>query len=656
MFCKVVFDVPLDRDFDYKIPAELEGKLRTGMRVTAPFGRQLTCGIVTNISEISTVSKNITLKEIACLVDQAPLFGTDFFPLAQFIKNQWGCPIGQILFSLVPPQPFYKANEQITPFEPNLKIPPFHLTPSQQRALDRLEKQPPYQFGAFSLQGPAFSGKTEVILRKAGKSLAAYGQILLLVPDIVSARQFIEEAQHRFGEENVFCWHSRMLLSKKKKYFSAVSNGRPCVVIATRSGVLLPFKNLQFAAMLGEGDEHYKQEENKPYYHARDVLLFRSKIHGTTVAFSSDVPSAEMTYLISNKEITPLVFTETIPDKTYVPQIKITPKKGEKSRLFSNFLLKELQENISRNQTSLLILNRRGYSNAYACLNCGAYAVCKKCGGILAREKTEQEGDILVCKKCGAHESTQQECPKCHNLIFKALGGGTQKIVTELSKLFPRVRVLRLDSDSLKTKQGQGFEAVQALKTGGGDIIVGTRLASGALRGSKITLAAVLDSELELDGPDFRASEKFTQLLFELRHQLAGVPNGRLVIQTADATRYNYKALALGNFAQAVQEELSLRQAFLYPPYSHLIRVTIKAKEMELLKAQTDQIKKIGENKTSEILGPVWCAKKTDVLQKQYLLFKTDQTHYLDLLACLDKFEPVKKVTVQVTADPYNFY
>lgn len=655
MFCKVVFDVPLDRDFDYLIPPELEKQVVPGVRVTAPFGRVLTGGLVVAVSEITTVPPHITLKPITSVVDQKPLFGSDLFSLARFLKSRWGCPIGQILFALIPPQPYFKLNA------PPALVPP-HITPSsltlgsqQKQALTQLLEVPAYQFKPFLLQGPACTGKTETILRAAEQALKNYGQVLLMVPDIVAARQFISQAQQRFGQDYVYAWHSRMLVSQKKKYFSNISNGVPCLVIATRSGVLLPFKNLRFCAMLEEHDDNYKQEENKPYYHARDVLFFRAQCHGAVLAYVSATPSAEMLRWAQEGKVTPITLRDFVC-KTQTTQVKLTEKKSEQSRYFSKELLAQLTQNISQHEPALLILNRRGYAGTYYCLNCGAYAKCKKCGAILTHEKSDDGTERLHCKKCGAVEGMQQTCPQCHNLVFKSRGGGTQKIVTELAKLFPTAKLLRLDSDTLKTKAGQGFEALNALKTGQADIIVGTRLASGGLRGSRVSLAAVLDAELELDGPDFRASEKFGQLLFELCGHLASVPNGRLLIQTADKDGYDYAPLLADDYPAAAENELALRESFGYPPYTHLIRVTLKAKELDLLQAETARIKQVGEGRTLEVLGPVWCAKKTDKLKKQYLLFKTDEARYLDLLAQLDSFEPAKKVTIQVTADPYNFY
>ncbi len=655
MFCKVAFNVPLDRDFDYRVPDELAAQLRPGMRVTAPFGRVLTGGVVTQVTEISDAPTHITLKEIVSLVDKQPVFGSDFFPLARFIKNQWGGPIGQILAALVPIEPYIKAQPADTTVKVAVKNPAYPLTPSQINALHLISDLPAYEFHPFLLDGPAYSGKTETVLRAAAHTLSNYGQVLITIPDVAAARQFIAEAEARFGEGNVFCWHSRMPAGKKRKYFFAVSSGRPCVVIGTRSSTLLPFKNLRLAAMLDEGDDNYKQEENKPYYHAREILLFRAKTHGAVLLFCSATPSVELEHLTAQGRIRRLPFTETIPGHTFTPQVKFAEKKGSKSRFLSDLLTSELAENLQRKQTSLLIFNRMGYANAYACLNCGTYARCPKCGGILAHEKNAT-GEYLICKKCGQKEPIAQECPKCHNLVFKSRVGGTQKIAADLAKIFPQAKILRLESDTLKTKTDQGFEALNALQNGGADIIVGTRVAAGALRGAKITLAAVLDADLELSGPDYRATEKFARTLFDLRGHLSGFKDGRLVIQTADTDSYDYAPLFAGNYKEATETETALREGFNYPPFVSLFKFTLKSKDAELLQQQTFQLKKLCKPLCLEILGPVNCTKKTDTLKKQYLLFKTDNQRRADLLALLDTFEPAKKVTVKLAADPYDFY
>jgi primosomal protein N' (replication factor Y) len=655
MFCKVAFNVPLDREFDYSVPEELTGKLAAGMRITAPFGPRLTGGIVTAVSDVCTAPENVKLKPISSVPDDRPLFGADLFPLAQFIKNHWGCPIGQILFSLVPPYPNFKLSASITPFNLTLKSPAFGLTAEQEKTLNILRARKENFSAPVLLSGNAFTGKTEIILRLTRETLSEYGQTLLLVPDIVSARHFIRQAQEHFGSENVFCWHSRTLISERKKIYSAISSGRPCVVIATRSGVLLPFKNLRLIAMFDECDDNYKQEENKPYYHARDIAAFRAKLHNSLLVYVSATPSAEMLCSVSEGQTDEIKLTQPL-NGTFTPQIKIADKKSEKSRFLSAVLIDELARNLKEKKSSLLIFNRKGYAQAYYCLNCGAYAKCKQCGTILQRETDDNGQSYLHCKKCGTNEPLEQKCPHCNNLIFKTRNGGTQKIVAELAKIFPQAKLLRLDSDSLKTKDGQGFKALAALQTGNADIVVGTRLASGALRGTNVTLVGVLDAEMELNSPDFRASEKYGQMLFELRGHLSGVRNGKLIIQTADKENYDYQSLLAGDYPACAETELLLRKSFLYPPYVQLIKVIIKSKDFNLLQQQTNAVRRLVSDQCREILGPVWCTKKTDTLKKQYLLFKVDSAHYLDVLARLDSFKTDKKTALQISADPYNFF
>ena len=236
MFCKVVFDVPLDRDFDYAVPLQWQDKIRPGVRVTAPFGKQLTTGLVTEVSDTTALDSHIQIKEIACVLDEKPLFGTDLFPLAKFMKQTWGGPIGQILFALVPPQAFFKLGPVSALPDMKFHTPDFALTSQQKDALCILQNYLNNGFYAALLSGPASCGKTEVALRLAEQVLRGFGQALITLPDVLAAQNFTKVLEKRFGTEYVFCWHSKMLLSQKKKIFSLVSNGVPCLIVSARSG------------------------------------------------------------------------------------------------------------------------------------------------------------------------------------------------------------------------------------------------------------------------------------------------------------------------------------------------------------------------------------------------------------------------------------
>lgn len=655
MFCKVVFDVPLDRDFDYHVPDELASKVRPGLRITAPFGPRLTTGLIVSVSQDTSLSSHIRIKDITCILDEKPVFGSDLFTLARFMKNTWGGPIGQILFALVPPQAYFKLGEPEAVAPINLGSPSFILTQDQQKTLQELTAKLSGGFHHALLSGPAAGGKTEVILRLAEEVLKNYGQALLTLPDVLAAQNLAQSLTARFGPDLVLGWHSRMPLAQKKKIFSRISNGLPCLVISARSGGLLPFKNLRLAAMLEEENDNYKQEENKPYFHLRDLLAFRCRQHEALFISSSDTPSLEILHQARREPVQTLHLAAPVPGKCFPTQLKVTAKKGEHSALLSDFLLEQVKENLHQKQASLFILNRRGYSNAYYCLNCGAYAKCKKCGAILAREKDAEKGDFLLCKKCGHKEPLEQTCPQCQNQIFKSRGGGTQKIVTELNKLFPSMRVLRLDSDTLKNKDGQGHAVRRALDAGEADAVVGTRQALEAALSPRVTLAAVADADLELDSPDFRASEKFGQLLFKLKNRLSSRPGGRLIVQASAPDIYPFEALS-ASFETYAQEELLARESFNYPPYVKLVKVLVKSKDNVLLNSECARLMSAAAPYCFETLGPVRTGKKTDALKKAYVLFKTDAEKYPALVSALDQLAPSKKTDFKLTADPYDFY
>ena len=257
MFCQVVFDVPLDRTFDYLVPADLEGRVKAGLRVTAPFGRLLTTGLVVGTSDRSAFGGQPLMKEIACVLDERPVFGSDLFTLADFIKRTWGGPIGQILFALVPPQAYFKLAEP-DPLPQQGFIPPvLTLNKEQTTVFEHLSAQLNAGFHRVLLSGADETGQTQIALRLAAQALQGCGQALITLPDVLAAQNLAQKLRPIFGADYVFGWHSKMPLSQKKKIFSRVSNGLPCLIVSARSGGLLPFKNLRLAAMLEEENDNY---------------------------------------------------------------------------------------------------------------------------------------------------------------------------------------------------------------------------------------------------------------------------------------------------------------------------------------------------------------------------------------------------------------
>lgn len=306
-----------------------------------------------------------------------------------------------------------------------------------------------------------------------------------------------------------------------------------------------------------------------------------------------------------------------------------------------------------------MILNRLGYSGVYSCLNCGAYAKCKKCGAFLSRIKNLKE-DYLICRKCGHKETLHQVCPICKNEIFRSRGGGTQAAAEEIYKLFPQARVYRLDSQTLNTKKSEGHFVEEALKEGQADIIVGTNIALNAgLGGGKINLAALLDADTELNAADFRAAERFAQTLFALKGRLNRYKNAKLFIQTSKSDLFDFNILRENTYLEFAQAEAQFRKDFGFPPYTKLVKLLLSAKnekDLNSFGAMTAKAVREAYGAFMEIEGPVKCGAHSKELCQQYYLIKSaDDAMLKGFLNTLLNNKPPKKAQLKVLAEPYNF-
>ncbi|MDR1124427.1 MAG: hypothetical protein LBL61_07670, partial [Elusimicrobiota bacterium] len=319
MNISVCLPIALNKSFDYVVPPALEPQIKLGARVRVPFGKAMQTGFITELNTNPKLPKNIKLKEIAEVLDSRVFYGPDLWPLARFIEQNYANTLGETLNVLIPPFLNDKLLQNYKP-QPPADLPLFYpagpLTADQKAALEAAAQNQTALF-----YGDTFTGKSEAILNCAHAALAAGGQALLLVPDIIISAGLIERAQKTFGGNNIYMWHSKVPLSARKNAAADIFNGRPCIIIGTRSAALLPFKNLKLAAMFREEDEAFKQEDNKPYYHARDVLELRCKILGAKLILVSAAPSLETLCAAREGKIKTVNFTAQIPDYDNNPQI-----------------------------------------------------------------------------------------------------------------------------------------------------------------------------------------------------------------------------------------------------------------------------------------------------------------------------------------------
>lgn len=633
----------ISKSFDYILPTNLEGKITIGTKVKVPFGKTVQFGFVSKLNTNPNLPKNIRLKEVLDCAEELP-FPSHILPLADFLTTTYANTLGEVLNTL---KPAILTKNNLTKKTDELKPAPLPLfyestqNPKIKEALDFADKN----------QNTLFYGSsyapTEAALFAAHKTLAQGGQVLVLVPDVVSSSKLISEIKQKLGAQNILLWHSKVLLSTRKKTIAEIYQGKPCVIVGTRSAALLPFKNLKLSLMFYEEDKLFKQEEMRPYYHAREVLFERAKNENGKVILISGAPSLEA---LKNAALFNFEDSKTISHVSVLPI--------EYSIRNNNFISPQLalllEDNFHKGKQSLLLINRLGFAGAYSCVFCETLAKCKKCGAILSHQKTAKT-EFLYCKKCGKKESINQICPRCQNQIFKDTLGGTQAVFEEVKNMFKEAKILRLDSQTL-TKID-----LSKTKFSEYDIIIGTPISLRAnFAGCRLNLGAILDGSSALKTANFRATEHFSQTLFNLKNLLAKENNSRLIAQIRDKNLFDFPALENKNYLTFAKEEAEFRKEFNFPPYTKLVLLILTAGKQTDLdtygKAMEDAIKSAYADFV-EIEGPVSCGAKTKNFVQSYYLIKSKNDGMLaSFLQTLRNTPPPKKLKLKILADPYNFF
>lgn len=333
---------------------------------------------------------------------------------------------------------------------------PLVLTDEQKLVYDningRLQEQ---RHGVFLLHGVTGSGKTEVYLQTIQQCIEQDRQAIVLVPEIALTPQMVERFKGRFGDQ-VAVMHSRLSGGERYDEWRKIREGQVKVAIGARSAVFAPFSRLGLIIMDEEHETSYKQEET-PKYHARDVAVKRAQQHQAVVVLGSATPSLESYYAArsqSNDDFAPLLLempTRALGNK--LPEVRIVDmreelKDGNRS-MFSRALHKGLEERLERGEQTVLLLNRRGYSTFVMCRSCGYVAGCPECDISLTYH---QRSNNLRCHYCGYAEAAPEVCPDCGSEHIRYFGTGTQRVEEELAKLFPGIRVIRMDVDTTTEK------------------------------------------------------------------------------------------------------------------------------------------------------------------------------------------------------------
>ena len=660
----IAVNVAVHKSFHYRVPEEMRDCLVPGSRVLVPFGSRRIEGTVIDFPARAGVTG---LKSVIELLDN-PLT-PELLALARWMSDYYLHPIGQSIEALVPKalsraKPKKKRYLQIVDGDHDLgsvrgpkqrdlllllcdrqiivmdelkgyapatirslcdakiatiierepeersdaddfrpSVPP-GLMPAQAEAVRRLnEAVAGNAFAVFLLHGVTGSGKTEVYLH-AISGLADTGKgSIVLVPEIALTPQLLGRFKKRFGQR-VAVLHSGLTDRERADEYRRIQAGQVDVAIGARSAVFAPFENIGLIIVDEEHENSYKQDEGLRY-NARDVAILRAKFQNAVAVLGSATPSLESYYNARSGKYQYLHLADRV-DHRPMPEVAIVDVKTlPKTSLYSPLLVEHITQRLERGEQSLLLLNRRGFSSVLICGDCGVAIKCPSCSVSLTFHKSEQ---TLKCHYCGFLTRPPDKCPSCAGLTMKLLGSGTQKIEEELQALFPTARILRMDSDSVKGRQA--YETLlQKVDRREVDILLGTQMIAKGHDFPAVTLVGVVDADVGLNLPDFRAAEKTFQLLTQAAGRAGrGELGGEVIIQTMNPNHYSVLHSKTHDYLGFYNEEIAYRTQLGYPPVGRIIKIEVKSAQEKLAeegaKTAQNRIRHLMRGKDAVLLGP----------------------------------------------------
>ncbi len=445
------------------------------------------------------------------------------------------------------------------------------LTDEQRRAYENISRR--YRSGSFTttlLYGVTGSGKTSVFMRAIDDAVADGRGVIVMVPEISLTPQTLERFRARYGER-IAVFHSGLSLGQRLDEWKRVKRGEAIIAIGTRSAVFAPFENLGLIVMDEEQEYTYKSEST-PRYHARNVARFRCAYHKAPLLLASATPSVESYYMASEAGSYCLETLEHRFGEARLPTvdtIDISEQKASES-LFSPQLRQAIEYNLQKGYQSILLHNRRGFNTFVACRACGHVLTCEQCSVSMTYH---MKAGRLLCHYCGRSLPFAVKCPQCGSEQLRYAGQGTQRVEDELSRLFPDARVLRMDADSTQQKFSHA-DKLAAFERGDYDIMIGTQMVAKGLDFERVTLVGVMMADQMLYSDDFRSYERAFSLLTQVVGRSGrGEFSGRAIIQTMTPENPVIAMAAQQDYAQFYKNEIAVRRAMLYPPFSDICMV-----------------------------------------------------------------------------------
>lgn len=495
------------------------------------------------------------------------------------------------------------------------------LNEHQRRAVSIIDDQiKKGSFKTFLIHGVTGSGKTQVYIEAIRQALAMDKTAIVLVPEIALTPQTVSRFMANFPGQ-VAVLHSRMSPGERLDSWRRIRQGQFRIAIGPRSAIFAPLERLALIVVDEEQENSYKQMDNRPLYHARDVAVYRGMLNQAVVILGSATPSLESYYNAKIQKYHLLELPERI-DNIPLPRVQIVDMITQRKRyphqnvaIFSKPLQEKILEKLNLKQQIILLQNRRGFSTYIKCHNCGYIEGCTNCNITMTFHLTDR---TVRCHYCNATRRAPERCPRCGGIEIQFQGIGTQKVEQEISRLFPQARVVRMDLDTT-TRKWSHDKILADFGNGKYDILLGTQMVAKGLDFQNVTLVGVISADTSLLFPDFRASERTFQLLTQVAGR-AGRKNllGEVYIQTYSADNLSLKFARVHDFKSFFAHELPLRRELNYPPFGRLVYILFRGEDERQVQSAAQMFHNFLQlpPELGQVLGPV--AAPLSRIQKQY--------------------------------------
>jgi primosomal protein N' (replication factor Y) len=465
--------------------------------------------------------------------------------------------------------------------------------------------------------------------------------------------------------------HSHLSEGERHDEWHKIHSGRARIVIGARSAIFAPLKNLGLIVVDEEHETTYKQEE-APRYQARDLAVVRAKIEKCAVVLGSATPSLESYYNVSRDKYRLVTLTQRV-DQNQMPLMRIIDlrqerRKEKKAAILSEKLLQAVADRLEKREQTILFLNRRGFSTSLLCSNCGEARNCPNCSVALTFHQYSFQGSAspktmsgrLSCHLCGHTAAVPKKCPACGQDALIYYGFGTEKVESTVAQIFPKAVVRRMDADSMTRKEAYR-ETLRNFRTGKIDILVGTQMIAKGLHFPNVTLVGIINADLALHLPDFRAGERTFQLLTQVAGRAGrGETAGEVFVQTYTPFSPSIQFARHHDFTGYFQQELEFRERCDFPPFNHAILITTRSPHEGRAKLSAETLRRRLKEALPEefILGDATAAP-LEKLQGQFrfhILTRGEAIMRLSRLVreTLDKLPLPEDVTVTVDVDPFQ--